>query len=116
MSKEGKFSVRHIVVVLAIMALLGFLVMMVLSGLSYPRSDSKAKAITNNLRQIASAGQSYFLETGSSEVTYSGLLLARYFDPILDVNHESYDALVVKDTGGVLRVITQDSMEVAFTY
>lgn len=73
------------------------------------------KAVTNNLRQIASAGQQYILEEGASSVTYSQLE-GEYFAPITPINGENYHSIVLSENGGTLRVTMADGTVVEYTY
>ncbi|MEO0796386.1 MAG: hypothetical protein AAFX93_14545 [Verrucomicrobiota bacterium] len=72
------------------------------------------KAVTNNLRQIASAGQQYILEEGVASVNYSQLVGEYiYIEP---VNGERYENIVINEDGGTIRVTTADGKVVEFTY
>lgn len=79
------------------------------------RTQSKRIAVTNNLRQIASAGQQYILEKGVKAVHYDELI-PEYFMPIKSVDGESYDSLVVIEDGGSLSVTTRDGLVVEYPY
>lgn len=59
------------------------------------RSVARDKSIQNNLRQIKSAADQYFLENGVTEVSYSKLE-GEYFKKIKPVNGENYSELTLK--------------------
>jgi len=73
------------------------------------------QAITNNLRQIASAGQQFILEEGESMVSYP-TLEGEYFAPIKSVAGENYKTLKVHGMGGKITVTTDDDIRVTYTY
>lgn len=79
------------------------------------RPISKEKAIYNNLRQIAAAGQQYILEEDAPQVTYEQLV-GEWFAPMQDVSGETYTSLIVHDGGGELSVTTEDGLVVTFVY
>ena len=73
------------------------------------------KWVINNLRQIASAGQQYILETGESQANYNQLV-GDYFMELEPINGENYTTITIKETGGTISVIMQNGQEVTFTY
>ena len=79
------------------------------------RANSQEKTITNNLRQVASAGQQFMLEEGVTEASYSDLV-HEYFPPISPVDGEDYTSLEVKGTGGTLSVTTASGDTVEYEY
>lgn len=79
------------------------------------QKQAKGKAIQNNLRQIASAGQQYMLEKDAEEVGYNQLA-EEYFSRFLAVNGEDYSELIVKKTGGELVVLDRDGQKHTFKY
>ncbi|MEO0797019.1 MAG: type II secretion system protein [Verrucomicrobiota bacterium] len=111
-SKKG-FTLVEIMIVVVI---IGLLAAMAIPAFQKVREQSREKAITNNLRQIASAGQQYILEEGSEDATYARLLAGNYFNDIQVVAGEVYTTLVVDEDGGTLEVTTSGNQEVAFTY
>ncbi len=109
-SKKG-FTLVEIMIVVVI---IGLLAAMAIPAFNKVREDSREKAITNNLRQIASAGQQYILDEGTTTVGYADLE-GDYFNTIQAVGGESYDTLVVNETGGTLTVTAGD-LSVVYTY
>lgn len=94
----------------------GLLAAMAIPAFNKVREQSREKTIVNNLRQIASAGQQYILETGEAEVGYAKLLAEGYFVNILPVAGESYEDLVVSEEGGALKVETVNGKVVEYPY
>ena len=66
-SKKG-FTLVEIMIVVVI---IGLLAAMAIPAFKKVRDNSQTKAITNNLRQLASAADQYFLENGATSVSSS---------------------------------------------
>lgn len=79
------------------------------------RETSREKAITNNLRMVASAGMQYMLEEGKASAKYSDVV-GDYFAPLQPVAGEDYSELEVSEDGGTLKVVTEDGLEIEFEY
>lgn len=79
------------------------------------RATSKEKAVTNNLRIIASGGMQYILETGEKSVTYTKLanLPEPYFQPITPVAGESYEDIVISVETEQISVTLEDGQIIA---
>lgn len=78
-------------------------------------TEKGKKAITNNLRQVASAGQQYILEEGASEVNYKKLV-GDYFKGITPIAGEDYTKLTVSENGGKLNMPTLFGDVVIYQY
>ncbi len=111
-SKKG-FTLVEIMIVVVI---IGLLAAMAIPAFQKVREQSREKAITNNLRQVASAGQQYILEEGVTEATYDTLLTEKYFTPFQAVADETYTAITVSEDGGTISTTTTGGMTVIFTY
>jgi len=109
-SKKG-FTLVEIMIVVVI---IGLLAAMAIPAFNKVREQSREKAITNNLRQIASAGQQYILEEGATTVSYANLT-PTYFNAIQPVAGEAYTGLSISETGGTLS-ITAGQLTVVYTY
>ncbi|WP_269543048.1 type II secretion system protein [Cerasicoccus fimbriatus] len=110
-SKKG-FTLVEIMIVVVI---IGLLAAMAIPAFQKVREQSREKAITNNLRQIASAGQQYILEEGVTQATYAQLE-GDYFNEISAVADETYTAITVLENGGTISAGTTGGMTVVFTY
>lgn len=93
----------------------GLIGAMAIPAFNKVREQSREKAITNNLRQIASAGQQYILETGSTHVGYPQLE-GEYFRTINPLDGENYRDLIVYEQGGTLTVTTDSELTVSYIY
>ncbi|WOO41769.1 hypothetical protein [Rubellicoccus peritrichatus] len=94
----------------------GLLAAMAIPAFNKVREQSKEKAITNNLRQVAAAGQMYILETGEPEVTYKKLIGPYIMHDIEPLAGEDYSSLKVNEMGGTLEVVTEDGEVISYTY
>lgn len=110
-SRKG-FTLVEIMIVVVI---IGLLAAMAVPAFNKVREEARRKAIINNLRQVASAGQQYILENGVTSAKYKDLN-GVYFNDIDPVAGESYNKLTVKEAGGTLNVRTKGGMKVEYTY
>lgn len=110
-NKKG-FTLVEIMIVVVI---IGLLAAMAIPAFNKVREQSREKSITNNLRQIASAGQQYILEEGAVTVPFASLQ-PTYFPTIAAVAGEAYTAIVISEDGGVLSVSTSGNDIVRYTY
>ena len=99
MNKKG-FTLVEIMIVVVI---IGLLAAMAIPAFQKVRTTSQSKAITNNLRQLASAAQQYFLETGNSSAsTYTDLVgSANYINTIEAVAGETYPTSITDSDGSL---------------
>ena len=110
-NKKG-FTLIEIIIVVVI---IGLLAAMVIPAFNQVRQESREKAMTKNLRQIASAAQHYILEEDVESVSYSALVDGGYLTDIQTVDGESYVITVSEDTN-VIRAAGNDGATVTYTF
>lgn len=94
-SKKG-FTLVEIMIVVVI---IGLLAAMAIPAFKKVRDNSQTKAITNNLRQLASAADQYFLENGATSVASSALVgTSNYIKSVDQVAGETYDGTIKQGT------------------
>ena len=109
-SKKG-FTLVEIMIVVVI---IGLLAAMAIPAFQKVRATSQQKAVTNNLRQIASAAQQYFLEEGVTTVQVSSLLGAgNYINSLETVATETYPTSI---TTGQTTIVTGGNPVVTYTF
>lgn len=104
-----------LVEIMIVVVIIGLLAAMAIPAFNQVRQQSREKTILNNLRQIASAGQQYILENGTTQATF-GLLDGTYFATIAPVAGETYSSATVTETGGTLSVTTSGGQTITFRY
>lgn len=94
-TKKG-FTLVEIMIVVVI---IGLLAAMAIPAFNKVRATSQDKAVTNNLRQYASAAQQYMLDEGVAQVTASNIVGVGLHISVLDnVADETYDFTVLTNT------------------
>lgn len=95
---------------------IGLLAAMAIPAFNKVRETSQQKAILNNLRMIAAAGDQYMLEQGVTRVSYRQLIKDDYINDIKPVDGESYDELIWTLDGEKLEVTTREGIKVNFEF
>lgn len=94
-SKKG-FTLVEIMIVVVI---IGLLATMAIPAFKKVRETSQEKAIRNNLRQLASAADQYFIENGVTTVALGDIVGADSYVESLDpVAGETYPATITQGT------------------
>ena len=107
-SKKG-FTLVEIMIVVVI---IGLLAAMAIPAFKKVRDNSQTKAITNNLRQLASAADQYFLENGATSVSTAELVgTDKYIKSVDQVAGETYvtpvtQGTAISATGGTPGVVS----------
>ncbi|MGZ0656777.1 prepilin-type N-terminal cleavage/methylation domain-containing protein [Coraliomargarita sp. W4R53] len=94
-NKKG-FTLVEIMIVVVI---IGLLAAMAIPAFQKVRTTSQTKAITNNLRQLASGADQYFIEFGQTSVSLTQLTGTDKYVKTLDpVAGETYDPTITQGT------------------
>jgi len=110
------FSTKQVVMVLPTIAASGFGAAMAIPAFQKVRTTSQEKAVTNNLRQIASAADQYFLENGVTEVQIDQLVGEDGYIRLLNpVAGESYEGMVIRQ-GEDIRVTLGDGSVISMPF
>ena len=109
-NKKG-FTLVEIMIVVVI---IGLLAAMAIPAFQKVRQTSQEKAITNNLRQLASAADQYFIENGVTVAAQTELVgTDKYVKTLNPVAGETYPATItqgvaIEATGGAPGTISVD--------
>lgn len=91
-----------LVEIMIVVVIIGLLAAMAIPAFQKVRASSQDKAVLNNLRQLGSAADQYFLENGVSQVSSSALVgtaSSQYIKGIQTVAQETYDATINQGLG-----------------
>ena len=109
-NKKG-FTLVEIMIVVVI---IGLLAAMAIPAFQKVRETSQTKAITNNLRQLSSAADQYFIENGVTVAAQTELVgTDKYVKTLNPVAGETYPATItqgvaIEATGGAPGTISVD--------
>ncbi len=90
-----------LVEIMIVVVIIGLLAAMAIPTFNKVRYESRMKAVTNNLRQIASAGQQYMLDKGVTQAGYTdlaGTATDNYLRSVSPVAGEDYTAITLAQT------------------
>jgi len=96
-SRNG-FTLVEIMIVVVI---IGLLAAMAIPTFGVVRQQSRMKAVTNNLRQIATAASQYMLNNGTTQAGYTDLIgtsTDNYVRSVSPVAGEDYSSIMVVQT------------------
>ena len=95
----------------------GLLSAMAIPAFSKVREQSREKAITNNLRMIATAAQTYMLDKGVTSVSYQDIVGPgpdKYIRAITPIMGEDYTGIVVRQNSTQISVKTPDGQVITY--
>jgi type IV pilus assembly protein PilA len=84
-----------------VVVIIGLLAAMAIPAFNKVRLQSRIKAVTNNMRQLASAGQQYMLDKGVTQAGYADLVgtaTDAYIRSITPVADEDYTTITMAQT------------------
>jgi len=90
-----------LVEIMIVVVIIGLLAAMAIPAFSKVRQQSRIKAVTNNLRQLATAASQYMLDKGVTQAAYTdlvGTLTDNYIRSVSPVAQEDYTAITVVQT------------------
>ena len=93
--KSNRFSSRGftLVEIMIVVVIIGLLAMMAIPAFNKVRQNSQDKTVMNNVRQLSSAADQYFLENGVTTCALSNLVGSdKYVKAINTVAGETYPA------------------------
>lgn len=91
-----------LVEIMIVVVIIGLLAAMAIPAFQKVRASSQDKAVLNNLRQLSSAADQYFLEKGASQVATNvlvGLNSSQYIKQVQTVALETYDSTISQGQG-----------------
>jgi len=112
----ASFSYKQLAVALPTAFFGGLTAAMAIPAFQKVRTNSQEKAVTNNLRQLASAADQYMLEYGVTEVTYEDL--GEYFadGALSPVCGEDYSGMVISQDMGELGITLPDGRYISIDF
>jgi type IV pilus assembly protein PilA len=121
MNKNVKYPAKGftLVEIMIVVVIIGLLAAMAIPAFSKVRASARAKAITNNLRQIGAAAQQYMLEQGVSQVNepiLEGTSTNAYIRPIQTVIGEAYSSLSINTNTTQISVSENDGNSTGVTF
>ena len=103
-----------------VVVIIGLLAVMAIPAFNKVRQEARDKTILNNLRQIASAGEQYLLDKGTTQATYADLVNDGRFFTIKTIAGENYTSLTIGQNAigavGTLVATAGGNDRIVYTY
>src|SRR5688500_8042781 len=102
MKKHSPSKGFTLVEIMIVVVIIGLLAAMAIPAFQKVRASSQDKAVLNNLRQLGSAADQYYLEMGASQVTTTTLVgtnSIQYIKGIQTVSNASFHSTIPQGTG-----------------
>lgn len=99
MTRNNSSKGFTLVEIMIVVVIIGLLAAMAIPAFQKVRTSSQDKAVLNNMRQLGSAADQYFLESGTSTVNITSLVgSTAYIKSLSTVANESYPATYTQGT------------------
>jgi type IV pilus assembly protein PilA len=106
-----------LVEIMIVVVIIGLLAVMAIPAFNKVRATAQKNAITNNLRQIASAADQYFVQAGLTTAAYADLVgPTQYIKALTPVANENYSAIFPVTEGFTQLSITCASLTAPVVY
>ena len=97
-----------LVEIMIVVVIIGLLAVMAIPAFQKVRASSHDKAVLNNMRQLSSAADQYFLENGTNQVAHESLVGSEGYIKALRIvageiypaNYTQGDAIIVTNIAG----------------
>lgn len=95
MKKINQSKGFTLIEIMVVVVIIGLMAALAIPGFQKARKTSQEKAVFNNLRELASAAQQYFIEEGESTVNVTDLLgTGNYLISLEPVSQEEYPDVI----------------------
>jgi type IV pilus assembly protein PilA len=107
-----------LVEIMIVVVIIGLLAAMAIPAFAKVRQQSRLKAVTNNLRQIANAAQSYMMEKSATQAAYTDLVGTGtdfYLHGVTPVVDEVYTGITVQNGASQLTLSSTSLGSITYT-